>query len=201
MKKVKIYVPGLLSLLFLFPLLMHKLSNSRIFDKEHVMEVTWHNPEIENRYARKFPPSKDYIDINLTGDTLTDKVKIEYAKVLLDEMVTLFDTTRGVHFVFTDTAKYESFVEILNFCSQQDALAYAPHGSDFWIFNRFKSQEQKEYMRFGHCTFRDPLNVPEVKHNFAWAIAYGVDYRFWPVGLLFILLIIVNFKRRLEAKR
>lgn len=191
---MKIYVPGLLSLLLLVPLLLYKLSHWGIFDKEYVMEVTWHSPAIENLYVQKFPPSKDYVDINLTGNALTDKVKIDYVKVLLDEMVTLFDTTRGVHIIFADTAKYESFIEILNFCDQQDGLAYAPYESNFWIFNRFKNEEQKKNMWLGSCIVMTPLEDPEAKHNFAWALAYGVDNRFLPIGLLFILLVIVNFK-------
>jgi hypothetical protein len=97
MKIRRIYVPGLLSLIFLFPLLLTTLSRWGIFEKQYVVEVNWYSPEIETPYMQKFPPSKDYINVNLTGNGLTDKVKIEYAKVLLDEMVSKFDTTRGVH--------------------------------------------------------------------------------------------------------
>jgi hypothetical protein len=202
MKKMKIYVPGLLSLLLLFPLLLYKLSHSGIFDKEYVMEVTWYSPAIKNAYMQTFPPSKDYIDIHLTGNALTDKVKIEYAKVLVDEMITLFDTTRGVHLIFADTAKYESFIDILDFCSQQDGLAYAPHESNFWIFNRFKNEEQKKNMWVGgYCIVMTPLEHPEAKDNFAWALGYGMDNRFWPIGLLFMLLVICNFKRQRGRSR
>jgi hypothetical protein len=191
MKKMRIYVPGLLSLLLLFPLLLYKLSHWGIFDREHAMEVTWYSPAIDNLYIQKFPPSKNYIDINLTGNA-TDEVKIEYAKVLLVKMVSLLDTTMRVHIIFADTAKYESLIEILNFCSQHDNLAYALYESNFWIFTRFENEEQKENMWSGSCTDMRPLEDPEAKHNFAWA-------RFWPIGLLFILLVVFNFRRRLGA--
>ncbi|MBT1704935.1 hypothetical protein [Chryseosolibacter indicus] len=75
---------------------------------------------------------------------MTDKVKIEYARVLLHEMTTLFDTTRGVHIIFADTAKYESFIDILDYYNQQEGLAYRPHENNFWIFNPFKNKEQKK---------------------------------------------------------
>jgi hypothetical protein len=197
MKKMKIYVPGLLSLLLLFPLVLYKLSHRGIFDKEHVIDVAWYSPAIEDPYVQKFPLSKDYININLTGNALTDRVKIEYVKVLVHEMLTLFDTTRGVHIIFADTAKYESFIDILDYCNQQGGLAYAPYESNFWIFNRFKNEEQKKTMWVGSCMVMSPLKYPEEKNNLAWAFAYGMDNKFWPIGLLFILLVILNFKTRL----
>jgi hypothetical protein len=196
MKKVKVYVPGLLSLLLLLPLLVYQLSRWGIFDKEYVMEVTWYSPVLDSRYSQELLPSKEYVHINFTGNPLTDKTKIEYVKILIDEMVSSFDTTRGVHIVFTDTAKYESFIEILNFCNNQDGLAYAPHESDFWIFNRIKSEEHREILWRGSCIVMTSLNEPEDQRNFAWALSYSVNKRYWPIGLLFILLAISSLKRR-----
>jgi hypothetical protein len=194
MKKSKIYVPGLLSLFLLFPLLMSKLSQWGIFHKDYVLEVTWYNP-VATPYTQVFPlPSKNYTVVTLTGDASEDHIKIQYAKLLLKEMVHQFDTTRGVRIHFSDTAKYESFIKILDFCSQQDALGYAPHENDFWIFNRFKNEEEKKRRWFGSCIVFTPINTDEEKDEMAWVNAYTFEKKFWPLAVLFITLSVLSFR-------
>jgi hypothetical protein len=197
MKKPKFYVPGLLSLCVLFPLLMYKLSQWGIFHKDYVLEVMWYNP-IATPYSHVSPlPSRNYTLINLTGEAADDNIKIQYAKLLVKEMVHQFDTTRGVRIHFADTAKYESFIEVLDFCSQQDALGYAPHENDFWIFNRFKGEEEKNLGWLGSCIVYTPINTGEEKNEMAWAYAYTFDKKFWPLAVLFITLSVLSFRRRM----
>jgi hypothetical protein len=90
MKKPKLYIPGLLSLLLLFPLLINQLSQWHIFERDHVLEVAWFSPTQKNGYGQGFPPAKKYAVINLTGNSTHDSIKIEYTKVLLHEMIAQF---------------------------------------------------------------------------------------------------------------
>jgi hypothetical protein len=151
MKKIKVYIPGILSLLLLFPLIMYQLLARGYLNKNYVLEVTWYSPEISDANGQKFPVERNYTTINLTGNARNDKITVAYAKLLITEMLTEFDTTKGLHLHFADTAKYESFIEVLDFCDQQQTLSYAPNNSDFWIFNKVKNEQQKK-MLFRSCT-------------------------------------------------
>jgi hypothetical protein len=174
MKKLRMYVPGLLSLCLLFPLLLHKLTQWGVFQKDYILEVAWYSP---TAVTSIFPPPRDYTVINLTGDAPDDHIKIQYAKIIVNEMVTQFDTTRGVRVHFADSSKYHSFIEVLAFCNQQDVLGYAPYENDLWIFNLFESEEQRKHMPIWSCL---PLTLPDVD--------YTIQQELWPLIFLFILL-------------
>jgi hypothetical protein len=106
-----------------------------------------------------------------------------------------FDTTSGVRVHFADTSKYESFIEVLDFCSQQDALIYAPYENNFWIFNRFKNEEEKNYRPFGSCIPLSDRYIVEENDNAAWSYADVLDKKLWPLAVLFALLVGVSFRK------
>lgn len=91
MRRIKFYVPGLFSLLLLFPLLMYQLTQWGVFEKDRVLEVNWHSPDMTIPYGREFPPSKHYTVINLTGNTSDDRDKIQFVRLLINEIVTQLD--------------------------------------------------------------------------------------------------------------
>jgi hypothetical protein len=183
MKRLLIYTPGVLSLLLLFPLLLNQLHQWGIFKKERVLEVTWHDPTLSQRFpsVKLFTiPTRDYTTINLTGDS-ADDVKIEYAKVLVNEMLAKFDTINGVRIHFEDAAKYDTFVKVLNFCNRHHRLGYAPYESDFWIFNRISSEENLTLFLCGfRCHIAEPPAV-ELTDKLAAAFNYNIETRYWPI--------------------
>ena len=61
-KRVLFYVPGLISLSILMPLLMRQLDDWGTFKKQYVMEVNWYSPTMANPYAQQFPAPKKLYD-------------------------------------------------------------------------------------------------------------------------------------------
>lgn len=133
------YIPGAISLLLLFPLSMYQLDHRGTFTGYHTMEITFYerDPQMRLWYRQQSIPDIGYQVINLAGDMKTDEVKIAYIKILLEEMASQADTTRGVRIYFKDSTKYESFVQILELCHKAEKnLAYALHEDAYWIFTR-----------------------------------------------------------------
>jgi hypothetical protein len=205
MQTPKIYAPGLLSLLLLFPLFLYLLAEWHIFDKQYMMEVSWYEPKIMNNCLPPypaFPPPKKYALVNLTGEASHDSIALQSAKGFIQQIAARFDTIHGVRIHFTDTAKYESLVHMLDFCYQQDALTCVPYENDLWIFNRIANEEQKEMSNFwrGSCIVMTYPDIESEKQNFAWAYANVLDKKFWPLGAIFTLLIVLSFRRRFALK-
>lgn len=130
------YRPGQLSLLLLFPLSIFILDKYKAFDRPHVLEVCWYNPNDASPYALKFPPARTYLIVNLKGNLKNDEIKLDFAQQAIRKMLGNSDTTNGVRIHFTDKAKYASFIRALNICNDEGVRTFAPYKSDIWIFNR-----------------------------------------------------------------
>jgi hypothetical protein len=191
-RKLKLYAPGLFSLLLLFPLLLHQLLLWSIFDKEYMLEVTWHHPVFASDGQQEVPPPRDYAVFNITGNAAKDNIKIEYAKILIYELLVSFDTIKGVHFQFADTAKYHSFIEVLDYCGGQLRAPYAVYENDFWVFMPPpRTGAVRQHSGFSSCMNFTPVNVPNEESN----LNVLFDKQFWPITLLFLLLTLVSFIR------
>src|SRR5688500_9717426 len=125
-RRFRLYFPGLLSLLLLFPLLLFWMYKHRIFEKQMVLEVTWHDAKDTSRFFMPFPPQRKFTAVQFTGQTLNDKRQLTLLQNLVKDFKQTADTTTGVKINFHDTSKYESFVQVLNICDRE-GVRYIAH--------------------------------------------------------------------------
>ena len=119
MTKRKIYyVPGMISLVLLLPLLYKWCQKEQASRELRALEVTVTNPKellTKPIYGlTTFPPARDYLTLELTGNTVTDKIKLDYAQIRIHELETSADQIHGINIHFADSAKYRSVVKALD---------------------------------------------------------------------------------------
>jgi hypothetical protein len=133
-RKLNFYTPGLYSLALLLPLCMLQFYWFTISRKQFTIEVRWYDPSDTSYFAQKIPV-RNYTFVNITRDDIANKARIDSIKKAVLELSSCADTTSGVRVHFSDTARYESFVDVLNIVNSDDRLfPYQVYQNDFWIF-------------------------------------------------------------------
>lgn len=193
----RIYVPGLISLVLFFPLAMFQLYRYGAFEKSYVSEVNWYSPELTRPHDLQFPPVRDYQVLTLNGNKKDDNTKRNFAQIAIREMLAMNDTVNGLRVHFTDTARYESFVRVLDICMQEGALTYAPYKNDVWIFNRIRNLEESKRISYWICgTLSLKSNVPFSRcDTLSLPFRYDYDTRFWPILLMLVVLTGLSFRK------
>jgi hypothetical protein len=193
-KQRRFYVPGLISLFLFFPLALFQLKQYGAFEKSYALEVNWYSPELVDL---QFPPARQFQVISLNGNKRDDDIKLNFAQIAIQEMLAMNDTVNGVRVHFTDTARYESFIRVLDICLQEDGLSYAPYKNDVWIFNQNPITVLDGCIAFSHpfCgTFAGSIENGRVPFPFR----YHYDTRFWPILLMLVALCTLSFTKGLR---
>lgn len=158
----RIYVPGLISLVLLLPLTLFQLDQYGAFERAHVLEVNWYSPEHRRPYDLPFPPARQYQVFTLNGNEKDDKLKLAFVQLTVRKMLAMYDTVNGIRIHFTDTARYESFVRVLDICMRENALIYTPYKNDVWILNQIRNEEERKRISYWTCgTSSGPRLLPE----------------------------------------
>lgn len=141
MNKKLFYVPGLLSLVLLFPLCYHALLSQGAFKKETIIEIVYWNPEVKfyNSYYGDDPykpqPKRNYYSFNLTGNEEVDKRTLITAQNKIRNLHLSNDTLNGVHFHFHKSAKYWVYIKVLDIFLQENVKIFLPFRNDIWVYN------------------------------------------------------------------
>ena len=78
----------------------------------------------------------DYKRISLTGEKQNDSLKMAEIKGHLKGFKAKMDEVSGVHIVFTGKSKYGDFIEVLDYCLQEEIYRYIPYKNNLWIPSR-----------------------------------------------------------------
>ncbi|MDJ1484133.1 hypothetical protein QNI16_26785 [Cytophagaceae bacterium YF14B1] len=125
------YVPGLIILL-VSPFLLGKIYYAqKKRESQRVILISWWKPDF---IFNPFQLKRNYTHITLTGDNETDKIKLDYSQIRIREIVQSKDSSNGVLFHFSDTAKYWTFVRALDICKIENISDYAPYKNDLCIY-------------------------------------------------------------------
>jgi hypothetical protein len=117
-KRKKIYyVSGIISLTIL-PILFIYFANREISSRTvGVIPIVVANtnlpkkfPDLFKDYKGAFPPNRHYVDIILTGNEKTDRAKLDFAQVKIRETLAANDSINGLHFHFSGSSRYWTFV-------------------------------------------------------------------------------------------
>ncbi|RZK36738.1 MAG: hypothetical protein EOO90_26780 [Pedobacter sp.] len=136
--RTKIFYPaGLISLVLLPILCIWNLNKQKAFEKIGALEVAYfdHNELEEYSNSQSFKElisSRNYIVIEFTCNEKDDNIILEYAKVKIKNLIKSKDTITGVHFKFTEKAKYCNFVKAVDIC-QVESLNPLMDKNDIWI--------------------------------------------------------------------
>ena len=174
-KPLLLYVPGLISLLLLFPLATFQLDKYGAFEKVRVMEVNWYSPKAVRWFDVKFPPERLYYVLTLTGNKKNDDLKLDYAEASIRKLVSRHDRINGLRLHFTDAARYESFIRALDICLRQDAIRYVPYKRDIWIFNIYKHEDSKELRNWNPRAMGNAIQLNENDHMHCLFIMSTID--------------------------
>ncbi|WP_316768860.1 hypothetical protein [Pedobacter frigiditerrae] len=134
----KIFYPaGLISLILLPILCIWNLNEQNAFEKIGVLEVAYfyHNELDESSNSQSFKElisSRNYIEIEFNGNEKDDNIILEYAKVKIKNLIRSKDTITGVHFKFTEKAKYWNFVKAVDVC-QVESLNPLMDKNNIWV--------------------------------------------------------------------
>jgi hypothetical protein len=197
MRRHKIYyIPGLISLLILFPLLYEALQKEKARHDYRVLEVFMFDPAelFNNRLNQQFyyayPPLRDYLTLELTGDAIMDKVKLDYAQLRIREIENTGESIDGLNIHFADSAKYGSFVRAFDLLKRENATLYLAAKRDIWFWAAPKpriSDARAAY--FGGCVCYDQVIVDPGTASQLEDLFYRFK-PYWPISILFIALVL-----------
>lgn len=135
------YTPGIISLTFLAFIFIYfaerEIENSNqavipLFLWDPIYQVKY--PEFFTDWLPSGPPNRNYTNILFTGNEIEDRVKLEYGKLLIREMISSKKISDGVHFRFSDNSHYGTFVKTLDVLIREDAKTYLFYDKDIWFY-------------------------------------------------------------------
>jgi hypothetical protein len=147
------YAAGSISLVLL-PLLcvLYLVCYRHAFDRARVIEITWWNENLAYDLAGDHPLKKRiYTDINLTDNDDENKVKLDFARLAIRQLIATNDTVRGIHFHFDDNSKYWVFIRALDICAIEKAKFYVAKDNDMWVFNFIPKPIPTEKAHYFFC--------------------------------------------------
>ena len=134
----KIFYPAGLISLVLFPALcIWHLNNQGLFKKIGAIDAAYFNHDENYEYSnsksfKKIIASRNYLDIEFTGNKNDDKILLQFAKIKIKWLINSKDTVNGIHFKFTEKAKYWNFVEAIDICQIKNQYPIMD-GNSIWI--------------------------------------------------------------------
>lgn len=138
----KYYIPGIISMIFL-PIAFYFFAK-REMQKLLVWAIPIHwadtafmnkKDAIFSNFNWQFPPKRNYLDIVFSGNQKDDNIKLEFAQIRIKEILKTRDTVNGIHFLFTDSANYGTFVETLDRLQIEGAKTYMPLENNLWFYH------------------------------------------------------------------
>ena len=152
-KKLFLYPAGLISLMLLPILCIWYLLGFQEFEKTTALELNWPNEEWSNRvfkeYGFKIHPDREFAEILITGDDVSDKIKLDSSQNLVRLLTVKNDTIKGIHFHFEDQANYWTFIYALDILNFEKSKSYVAYDNDIWVYNlaprKVKEVDTTEY--------------------------------------------------------
>ncbi|PKB17659.1 hypothetical protein CLU82_2880 [Flavobacterium sp. 5] len=93
-----------------------------------------------------FLNSKKFKTVDLTGDNVLDKIKIEKAQNDIRKLVGSKDSVSGIKFHFGQKSEYWTIVKVLDILQIEGANLYMFYKNDIWVTNpkRLKPNEMQD---------------------------------------------------------
>ena len=154
------YTPGMISLALLALLFIGLLLRYHKIQKYHVLEVNMF-PDPTRKHQGSFKrlhfeiPRRNYRIIALTGDPRADRAKLDTFQLQLRGLLLRKDTVNGLHLLFEDKARYESYVRAFNICLIEKAPVYIPQKNHLWLLYLEPSVSRPDLLECGNIVLRE----------------------------------------------
>lgn len=79
--------------------------------------------------------SRKFTLVELTGNEISDKSKLKFARLKLREIYNSPTSTEGVHFVFSEKSQYWTFIEVLDILKTEKTEIFGLYGNEIWSGN------------------------------------------------------------------
>jgi hypothetical protein len=186
-----VYLPGMISLVFLPVFCLVFLFQHKAFVHQGYIDVAMWSPYWNKispkEYQVKFPPDRNYLTINLDGNDAANKTRLDFARLEIREMLNSKDTHKGVKFHFGKTSKYWSYVQAYDICQVEGAPAYGQYQDDMYaMYIRPKVDDKPKYMFF--CGTGQALqeSINRELHKERLKAIDKMTRTFWPLGIVFL---------------
>lgn len=196
------YLPGMISLMII-PYLISFLAIKYLeIPQERVMMVRMpdkYSSEPNFKFDHIATEAKiDFLVINLTGNDIEDKVKLDFAALETRRILKENDSVHGIKIIFADLAKYNSLVRILNIMDQEIARYYVYEDQAFWFYH-IPEYFSPTYLKITPFECGSSANNLSPKPEFPWYIFN--DKLFWIPCILVILAVfsIVMILQRIRS--
>jgi hypothetical protein len=206
------YVPGMISLILLPVMCYYYLIPFK--KDERALEIILaqkYEPQYKNtiRFDTRFlyEPlyKRNYIDIKLNGNEKDDKIKLEFFRLKLREMMKENDTIAGLHLLFVDSVKYKIFVESVNICMKEGILRYACFENNLWTFNmsndKATMERYKKRREENHEKYLEEIANRKVA-EFTQLDWLNISKKIWPIYLVLLVISLASIykMRKLRYK-
>ena len=134
------YIPGAISLLILPILFVAYVDIGRRARTYYVLPVVMRNEVLEKKnpaiFFGEYPNNKrNYEDINITGVSGSDQVKLAYSQIRIREVLQQNNLVQGIHYHFGDSSNYGAFVKALNILQIENAQRYVVEDNNIWFYD------------------------------------------------------------------
>jgi hypothetical protein len=164
----------------------------RAYNMIRVFRITedFYRPQTNNSVVYSRPPDYDNLCITLDGDDDNDRVKLEYARLTLRQIIAEKDTAKGVYFKFASTSKYGAFVRAITFCKLEKADFFITLKNDIQAYCRKpEPQTDRTIVVFMQNCIMESEEAKIQKEKAAQTIRDQQENTFiagfWPVWLFF----------------
>jgi hypothetical protein len=144
-----------------------------------------------------FPPKRDYVTIDLTGNNEHDKISLQYAHILLNRWKIAKDDMHGIQIHFGDKSKYWTLIEAINVCKAVKLDLYIPYKNNFYAFWNFHPKPiEKSIKRLSPVFFCGTMysDIVDVKAPVNWLVVIrNVIIDYWAPGIIFIIMTSLTF--------
>jgi hypothetical protein len=132
-------IPGLIMLSIFLPAAVGLFFINYEYSRPRTLEVVWTTDKIGSWYnlnGLDRIKNKNHQHFDLSGNDLSDGLKLTQIKVEIEQLKSSKDTCNGVHIHFSPTTKYWTVIHTLNLFEKIEHWAYVQHEDDIWVFNR-----------------------------------------------------------------
>ncbi|WP_295713366.1 hypothetical protein [Mucilaginibacter sp.] len=209
-RKPIIYPPGMISLFLLPMFCLLYLKQHKAFEGQSWMNVAMWSADFDKmlpeKYQHKFPASRNYLDINLDGNDVNDKIRLDFARLEVRRILATGDTIKGVDFHFGKTARYWTFINSLDILGTENAQMYGPYKDDIYFW--YKKPQIYPKSKYGGFLANDimilPLTSDEVSQrlwNGRIAFLNKALKDFWAPGIVFLMMLFFAMRKLVVNNR
>ena len=135
-KKIGLYTPGAISLLFLPLFGIYFLVSQKAFYSENCMALTFRdNTDKQWQKTEAYIRSRDFRTIAFTGNNRIDSLKARNLVSGLVNFKASKDTLHGIRLHFSHKAQYWTYIFALDALAQAGIPLYMPTGNDLLLAN------------------------------------------------------------------